>query len=214
MRIFEKYVENPEQLSGRLGYFLGSFDPLHEGHVSVVEKIFSEQLCENILVYCVNGHGTYKNRSDFRHRTDFCAEKFRDFDKVTVSYLSPQELQKKLAVEVEENHIKISDSLQISAIIGSDIVKNLYRVNENPEIELSRRFLLKNYMSGLIIPENFRESIACAIALPANDFIVALREDDRFEDIPSEICGKKVRAVIEVTETRRISSSKIRSFIR
>lgn len=203
MQILEEFIENRRQLSGRLGYFLGSFDPLHEGHVSVVRKIFSEQLCENILVYCVNGQGNYKNRSDFRLRTDCCARKFRNFENVIISYLSPHELQKKMMTLV--------DALHISAIIGSDIVKSLYKISENYEIERSRQFLLKNYMSGLILPENFNDSIACAVAIPADDFIVALREDDKFENIPTKICGRSVRAIIDLSETRWISSSKIRS---
>ena len=178
MRILEEYIENQGQLRGRLGYFLGSFDPLHEGHISVVREIFSEQLCENILVYCVNGQGDYKNRSDFRLRTDYCAKKFRNFENVIVSYLSPRELQRKLIAGMDENCTKTPRSLHISAIIGSDIVKNLYKISENPKIERSRQFLLKNYMQGLILPENFNDSIACAVAIPADDFIVALREDD------------------------------------
>lgn len=211
MQLLEKYIENQGQLSKRLGYFLGSFDPLHAGHIAVVQKIFSEQLCENVLVYCVNGRGEYKNRSDFRARTDCCAKNFKNFDNVLLSYLLPRELQKKLMIGIDGNFVKVPKSLHISAIIGSDIVKNLYRINENPKIELNRRFLLKNYMSGLIMPENFHDSIACSIAIPADDFIVALREDDQFEDIPTEICGKKVRTIVDASETRWVSSSKIRN---
>ena len=208
MFILEKTDDSFLQSLKKPGYFLGSFDPLHEGHISVVKKIISEKLCDAVLVYCVNGKSNYKRRSDFFSRTQSCEKAFSYFDNVIISYLSPRELQKKITKE--QNGFAVPKfEFGISAIIGSDIVKNLINKNSNEETEKNRQFLQSTFMKG-ILNEKIDDSILCSIIIPASDFIVALREDDKKEDIPGHIFGKPVRNIIEIPLTRRISSSKIR----
>ena len=203
MFILEKIGNDQLKFLGKLGFFLGSFDPIHEGHISVVEEIISENLCDYILVYCVNGRSSYKNRSDFQKRTALCEQKFSKFDNVIISYLSPFELQKKIGIIQN----KISN---ITAILGSDIAIGLENVNPNPEIEKSRKFLQKNFMRGIKIDKNFDDSLACSIILSADNFIVALRENLEKNDIPSTICERNISHIIEIPATKEISSTKIR----
>ena len=71
MFVLEKMNDNQLKSHRKWGFFLGSFDPIHEGHISVIEKILFENLCDYILVYCVNGCSSYKNRSDFWTRSQY-----------------------------------------------------------------------------------------------------------------------------------------------
>lgn len=209
MTFLEKMTDKELASIKRLGYFLGSFDPLHLGHIEVVRVILDKKLCDAVFVYCVQGKSFWKQRSDFFQRTRFCEYKFCNMNNnVILSYLSPQEIQQKLTIR-KKNRVK-SKFFQITGIIGADIACNLENKNENPSMEKLRQARQVDFMQGIFLDTNFNDSIACSISLPADDFIIALRKDYKIEDIPNVVCKRKVRALIDTNKYRHLASSEIK----
>lgn len=210
MTFLEKMTDKDLAGIKNLGYFLGSFDPLHAGHIEVIRIILCKKLCDAVFVYCVQGESSWKLRSDFHCRTQLCESKLANAEGVILSYLSPFKIQKCLTVQADNSSYVTSKFSQMTAIIGADIACDLQYRSENPEIEKMRQQRQKDFMMGIPLSKSFHDSIACSIALPADNFIVALRENYDIADIPTSVCGRNVRAVIDTGAYRGISSSKIK----
>jgi hypothetical protein len=209
MAILEKIDDIKLQSISRLGYFLGSFDPLHLGHIEVVKIILNNNLCDAIFIYCVRGKSSYKKRSDFFSRTKLCEDFFGNQENVIVSYLTTKEIQQRFTIFQNGLGILKFEKMSITGIIGSDIAIALEHHNENEELEKARILRQKDFMRGYIISDD-SDSVSCSIALPASDFIVALRNDHAICYIPETICTRKVRAIVDMHRFRFISSSMLR----
>lgn len=210
MTLLEKMSDLELSQIKKFGYFLGSFDPLHKGHITVVDTILNNNICDVVMVYCVNGKSTYKQRSDFYLRTAACEKTFLQTPNVIISYMNPLQIQKKLTVNVGKFVKYKFDKMKISCIIGSDIVINLEFKNRNENLEAIRLKRQKDYMSGQVISD-YSDSLVCVTGLPADDFIVALRRNHKKNDIPTVICGRTVSSIIDTNKYRFVSSSLIRA---
>jgi hypothetical protein len=209
MVLLEKISDEELSTVRNLGYFLGSFDPLHQGHIEVVNIVLNEGLCDRIFVYCVRGYSSYKQRSNFFERTSACAVDFEGMENVIMSYMMPTEIQQRLTYQ-ENGLAKLKfDNLTITGIIGSDIAIGLECQSTNSEIEVARKSRQKDFMRGHIVQDD-SDSVSCSIALPATDFIVALRNNHEKNDVQGPICGRKVREIIDTKKFRSLSSSKIK----
>ena len=208
MTFLEKMTDEELLHIKKLGYFLGSFDPMHLGHIEVIRIILEKELCDAVFVYCVQGKSSWKQRSDFFQRTKYCESMLCNISNVILSYFPPQKVQQKLTIK-EGNKVNRKFS-HITGIIGADIACNLEYKNNNPAIEALRRARQSDFMQGILLDEKFDDSIACSIALPATDFIIALRKDYKIEDIPSTVCKRKVNTIIDTKEYRYLSSSEIK----
>jgi hypothetical protein len=212
MMILEKISDN--ELAGirNLGYFPGSFDPLHDGHVEVVNAVLSSGICDAVFVYCVNGSGSYKKRCDFFERTRVCERIFSNTNGVIISYMNSAEIQKKLTPPGNGLAVVKFDGMRLTGIVGSDIALGLELANPSREMENARQQRQRDFMRGIIVADTAgaADSLSCSTSLPADDFVVALRENHSVEDVPKRICGRKVRAIIDMREFRFFSSSKIK----
>jgi hypothetical protein len=200
MPILEKLSDEEMRRFNNIGYYLGSFDPLHSGHIELTKMILRERLCDAVLMYCVNGESSYKQRSCFEGRTRAIADVFNGQNSVLFSFLRPRELRQKLS----ENCVA-----SITGIMGSDIALALEQVNPDPQLERIRQERQLDFMSGQIVTDDVG-SLSCSTALEAIDFIVGLRGNAAPEDIHETICGRNVRATLDMRHLRFISSTKIR----
>lgn len=210
MRLLEEVSSEDLAKMSSLGYFLGSFDPIHDGHVKVVDLVLQRNLCEYVLVYCVNGLGNYKKRSDFVERTKACESALAQRANAIVSYMNLIQIQRKLTI-VEDGVAKLRfPGLKITAIIGSDVALNLETENPDAEIEKLRQMRQQDYMRGVPVNESCYDSSACASFLRASDVIIALRDDHQTANMPKTVCGLNVTAIIDTEDRRFQSSSAIR----
>jgi cytidyltransferase-like protein len=112
----------------KIGYYIGSFDPLHLGHESVVNQILEQNLCDYVLIYPAWGGDEYKNRTDVQIRLEMLFAAFANHPKVIVTKLAPGALQNTL-MERAEDLIAGKPSVKTKlfgteyiGIIGSDTV--------------------------------------------------------------------------------------------
>ncbi len=190
-----------ESLKGKkIGYYVGSFDPIHLGHQNVIETALNEKYVDYVLIYPAPGGDTFKNRNELSIRQKLIASIYKNNPKVLITYWTPKELQDKF--------FKITSDIEVIGIIGSDVI--LERLM-GPDKELSEKYQ-KVFMRGLPIPEkHYEDTVGGIMALKANSFIVALRGDIDLTHLNGKVNDRPIKAFIHSSD---ISSTKIRNAIK
>lgn len=150
----------------KLGYFVGSFDPLHLGHAHVVETSLKEHYVDYVLIYPVYGRDNFKTREDLKWRQQMLTSVYGDHPQVFVTNRTPLDLQNMFA--------NYNERIEIIGIIGSDVVTDKLLSSDR---QLRER-IQKGFMRGTPIPKEYMyHTIGSLMALKAGSFIVALRGD-------------------------------------
>ncbi|KKP24446.1 MAG: putative nicotinate-nucleotide adenylyltransferase [candidate division TM6 bacterium GW2011_GWF2_28_16] len=187
--ILEKSLSN-----NKIGYYLGSFDPIHKGHENVIQNILDQKLCDYVLVYPAWGGDNFKNRTDVKIRLKMLFAIFENHKHVIVTKLKPLKLQENL-INLKTEYI---------GIIGSDLA--LYGAKDEKTRE--------EFMSGKKITKDFKKhTYGCIIALPVKSFIVAIRSGDNIKNLDNKIGTRNILAIVE-TNFPDISSTIIRNFVK
>jgi nicotinic acid mononucleotide adenylyltransferase len=91
-------------------YYQGSFDPPHEGHRSALMAALEKTKAVAAIIVVDKGESLSKpNRSSWQHRFEMTKRTFIDFENVTVSQESKEEIKRELLKKV-----------RLIALIGSD----------------------------------------------------------------------------------------------
>lgn len=195
----------------RIGYYVGSFDPLHKGHEAVAQLPMKKGLCDLVIIYPAWGGDSYKTRVNVNLRHDMVFSVFQDHPTVIVTRLSPKDLQDKLTVPT---FLKVKDKtivkpafegVEFIGIVGSDTALSL-APNEKA---------LSTFMTGLQISEKYQtHTLGGLMALPAESFIVTLREGDDLSSLNGKIRDRKILAVIESEQEQTLSSTAVKKALK
>lgn len=184
----------------KLGYYIGSFDPIHLGHQHVIEEALKSQYVDYILIYPAPGGDHFKNRTNLALRQKMIASIYQDHPKVLFTYWTPKELQNKFSPFIHD--------IDIVGIIGSDVVTDTLM---GPDKELSEKYR-SVFMRGLPLKEkHYEDTIGALMALKANSFVVALRGDINLSDLNGKIYDRSILAFISSKDR---SSTEIRNAIK
>jgi nicotinic acid mononucleotide adenylyltransferase len=184
-------LENLQLDNKRLGYFVGSFDPIHKGHEAICETALQHNLCDYILIYPAWGGDSYKVRSDITLRLDMLFALYEQHPQVIVTRLCPKELQ---------------DFCQPLAchcigIIGSDTA--LY-LADNPDTSIY-------YMTGKPITKEYeKHTWGSCMALKVDSFIVAMRQGDDITHLNAHLRERPIIATLNIGKANSISSTQIK----
>lgn len=176
-------------LSGKkIGYYTGSFDPIHLGHQHVIDAALRNGYVDYILVYPVPGGDSFKNRSELGFRQKMIASIYQDNSQVLVTYWTPKEIQDRFS--------KVADNVEVIGIIGSDVVTEKLM---GPDILLSRK-CRKVFMRGVPLEEkHFYDTVGAIIALKAGSFVVALRDGVDLSYLNDKIYDRPILGFISST---------------
>lgn len=177
----------------RIGYFLGSFDPVHKGHQFVVETVLKRNLVDKVLMYPAPGDDRFKERTPWHLRQEMLESLYRENPRVILSRLYPNELHKQYSHDA------------MIGIIGSDLVLDrLLSQDANLQEEYHTQF-----MRGLPLTSDEALGTMGAIkAFHVDAFIVALRNDrDDLTRLHGYIRDRKILATIKSIP---VSSSEVR----
>ena len=192
----------------RIGYFVGSLDPFHNGHEYLIRETIKKSLVDYVIVYPVPGRDKYKDRSDFQLRREMIRGVFKTSSNVILTELTPAKMQDLLT--------PYFDKFKVIGIIGSDVVIDHLSDTD----ALHKQKVKQVFMRGLKIPEKYADNtIGAIMALPAASFIVSLRNgadlshlNGMYEDRPicgfielkfpySHLSSTKVRKAVELGES-------------
>jgi cytidyltransferase-like protein len=182
-------------LRGKLiGYFVGSFDPIHKGHQNVIEKVLADNLCDYVFIYPVPGSDSHKKRSSFDIRMQMIEAVYGNNLRVLHTRMMPPKFQ---------NYFKLSQPA-FTGIVGSDVVRNYLA---NPKYNEDRF----RFMRGIDLPEDDYTAFGTNMALKADSFIIALRQDDLLQDVivNDYLEDRKIIGYVHGHLYDNVSSSKI-----
>ena len=231
-------------LEGRiLGYYVGSFDPVHLAHQAVAEKVLSESLCDFVIMYPVWGGDDYKKKESVEMRLKMLFAALADHSGIIVTKLQPRELQQALTdtIVAESPHKKAAVGFgtrpksfikKIIGIVGSDQALALGMPERLQDRETKRKLWLAFFMRGYIIHEAYYDtdkSLASISALPVSSFIVSIRNEDDVSVLNNHIgdrefltisledyiddCGRLIIKDKKVGMLRTLSSSLIKDLM-
>lgn len=172
----------------RLGYYIGSFDPIHVGHEHVISEALAQGHVDYVLIYPAPGGDQFKNRSSLASRQKLIASIYQEHPKVLMSYWTPKELQDTFAARAV--------NVEVIGIIGSDVVTETFM---GPDKERSDKYY-RVFMRGLPLSEkHYTDTVGALMALKADSFIVALRADADLSYLNKRIYDRSICAFIQST---------------
>lgn len=184
----------------KLGYYLGSFDPIHLGHQYVIEEALKSKHVDYVLIYPAPGKDQFKNRTPLELRQKMIASIYQDHPQVLVSYWTPKQLQDKFA--------PFAHDIDIIGIIGSDVVTEILM---GPDKNLSDKYN-SVFMRGLPLKEkHYDDTIGALMALKANSFLVALRGEIDLSHLDGKIHDRSICAFVH---SKNSSSTQVRNAIK
>jgi nicotinic acid mononucleotide adenylyltransferase len=186
-----------------VGYYTGSFDPIHRGHAGFAEGVVEAGYCDYVLIVPAWGGDGFKERAPVSIRLEMLHALFAQHPRVIVTQLSPLDVQQALTKITPDRSIRgyptvepQDSSVEFVGLIGSDTALNLVIPAKNEKDELNRKKRLQVFMQGVAIPERYADtSTGSIMALPVSRFIVGLREGDELSILNWMIGERSISAV-------------------
>ena len=177
----------------KVGYYIGSFDPIHKGHEEVAKTVLSKELCDYVIIYPSWGGDSYKQRASVKLRLDMLFALFKDHPRIIVTRYPPQELQSALTKVISTKIVAPKfKGLEFIGIIGSDTTLKLI-----PDKTSSIAF-----MSGAIIsPKHENHTWGGCIALPVSSFVVSMRDGDDLSNLNRMTGGRPIINGFKIKQT-------------
>lgn len=184
----------------KLGYYIGSFDPVHLGHEHVIKEALKSEYVDYVLIYPVPGGDQFKNRTDLAIRQKMIASVYQEHPRVLLTYWTPRELQDKFT--------PFANDIDVVGIIGSDVVTETLM---GPDKELSEKYC-SVFMRGFPLKEkHYEDTVGALMALKANSFLVSLRGEIDLSHLDGKIYNRPIRAFIH---SKNSSSTEVRNAIK
>lgn len=202
--VLEEDIQPADLAGKKIGYYIGSFDPVHLGHIGVIDKVLKENLVDYVLVYPVPGADNFKNRTDSAIRQKMLRSVFRRHPQVILSDRPPLELQKTFSPYLGK--------MEIIGVIGSDVVTEHFFSSD----KTFREKYQKIFMRGLdISPKHAEDAIGALMALPASSFIVSLRQGTDLSHLDNKLGDRPIKAFVTLDPPYSfLSSTKVREAVR
>ncbi len=212
-----------ETLSNKkVGYYIGSFDPLHLGHQDTAQIPLDQNLVDYVLIFPNWGGDNFKNRAPIEARLEMLFSVFKDHPHIIVTKLSPKEMQEHLTLPDPSHSIAEKPAVtpaftdvKFIGIIGSDTANKLAIPQEDPKKEEERKKHLSVYMRGIqITDKHARDTAGGVIALPIDAFIVAQREGDDLSALKGKVDDRTILSMIQSKAHPHASSTLVKKTLK
>lgn len=201
----------------KVGFYIGSFDPPHYGHKSVVEQMLKRGLCDKVIVYPAWGDDPLKKRAPVEVRIEMLKALFEGLENVELPTCDPQEMQQ-IYTEIDpataqhsnwkERRVVPKDKeTRFVGIVGTDVANDLHQEYQSG-VQTGNwdKKRITVFMRGVVIPDD-RIHIGTLMALPVTEFIVAKRIG---ETAPDRIGERPVIGTVEDEQSTHLSSTELK----
>lgn len=190
----------------RVGYYIGSFDPIHKGHEEIAKNVLAENLCDYVIIYPSWGGDSYKQRASVDLRLEMLFALFKEHPQIIVTRYPPKVLQNTLTQKTSKNAmVPKFNGLEFLGVVGSDTALML-----TPNMDSSIAF-----MAGSVIsPEHENHTWGGCIALPVSSFIVSMRAGDDLSSLQGRVGGRKIVKTITIKQYDEASSTLVRDLLK
>ncbi len=178
----------------KIGFYIGSFDPIHKGHEAFIKKVLTEKLCDYVFIYPAWGGDKYKKRTDVKVRLQMLQTLYEKSDSVLITHLPPYEMQEKMQ----------ETGATFIGMLGSDMA-NAFIKNEKAATMLMR--------GKPVDPGSPKLTLSGLNALKAEEFIVGMRAGDQINK-GATISGRKLTHFLNIDGQQETSSTKVRGKIK
>lgn len=196
----------------RIGYYIGSFDPLHKGHEAIARQVIDEGYCDYVII--VPAWGTTdqnKSRSNTELRLDMLFASFADDPHIIVTRKNPLQLQQALTEDAPERTVlgkstvkTIIPDARFVGVVGSDVVIETAKSERKCAV----------FMEGIKIGNSHKDtSVGTALALPVEEFIVSVRDEDDLLPFEGKFCNRPIIKEIR-TPFHDLSATRIRQLVK
>ena len=121
----------------RLGVYIGSFNPVHNGHIKLVDYLLDKRIVDKVLIVSTTGYWDKTNLVDIKNRIDML--KFFESDRITIDEKHNNieytyELMRELKKEYDD---------ELYLIIGADNIINFDKWKNYEEL-LNYKIIIMN----------------------------------------------------------------------
>jgi nicotinate-nucleotide adenylyltransferase len=153
--------------SKKIGLFGGSFDPIHNSHIKIINEVLRQELVEEIWVIPCYNHNFGKDLVSFDERAEMVSLAFENRDKVKLC-----EVEKELGGVTRTydtvTELKGNFDHEFFWICGSDCVQNFNRWHRAEDLAREIKFIV--YLrKGFDIGEDSLMEIEATLNVRADD---------------------------------------------
>jgi nicotinate-nucleotide adenylyltransferase len=119
----------------KVGFFGGSFDPVHVSHVLLVDYVLSTSDLDQVVVVPVYDHAFAKSLSPFEHRVAMAELAFQDLRRVTVLPIERELETPNFTLATLKALLARHPDYELSLIVGGDVMAVRHKWQAFDEIE-------------------------------------------------------------------------------
>ncbi len=131
----------------KIGIFGGSFNPIHNNHVKIIDKTLYKKLVEEVWIVPCGNHAFGKDLLNSKHRVKMIEYAIREIKNVKINYIELDSKGVNYTVDTIRK-LKKEFSHNFYFIIGSDVLFEFNKWHKYKELIKENKFLVfkrKNY---------------------------------------------------------------------
>jgi len=150
----------------KIGIYGGSFNPVHNGHMEVIDKVLKENIVDRIWVLPCKDHAFDKDLVSLEHRVNMLKEAIDDKERIRIDYTEAHIIGKNYTSDTFKILRKKHPEHSFYFILGSDALNEIHRWHDYEYLRKTTPFILVN-RKGYGIKNNSRiilESVINAVS--------------------------------------------------
>ena len=125
----------------KIGLFGGSFNPVHNRHIEIVNFLINKKIVDNVWIIPCGNHAFDKKLLDAKHRIEMISLSFKD-RRVKIDKTEISSKEKSYTIETIRKIKNKFPKYKFYFIIGSDILKSFDKWYKSKELASEIEFIL------------------------------------------------------------------------
>ncbi|MGK0209226.1 MAG: nicotinate-nucleotide adenylyltransferase [Patescibacteria group bacterium] len=126
----------------KIGILGGSFNPIHNGHVNIIEQVINTKAADEVWLAPTHTHDFGKDLLDFNKRVNMLEKLFKNNAQVKIIKIEEKLPKPNLSFNTIKALQKNHPEHKFYFIIGSDCVENFHKWIKGPELAKITEFII------------------------------------------------------------------------